>query len=209
MNKGKSHQDVKFTLFARTENGSSVCEVHYRGGWLLVNNGHLNWPTTVPPIKESVLCMEICWSKWIESLWKDLECTLGILKGRWRILKAGVCLHGVKVVDKIWCTCCALDNWLLEGGGLNQGWANGVASEWEGEMGTLSFDEDDDSRLTPFLRLLNVSGVSFTARTSTTSDEMDEQLHHDIQEESNSQCTLEYSNDGAVLVCSMTMQDFR
>ena len=45
---------------------------------------------------------EIRWSKWLESMRKDIECTFGILKGRWRILKAGVRIRGVDGVDDVW-----------------------------------------------------------------------------------------------------------
>ena len=31
------------------------------------------------------------WTKWTESMRKDVECVFGILKVRWRCLKAGVC----------------------------------------------------------------------------------------------------------------------
>lgn len=89
----------------------------------------------------------------------QVECTFGILKGRyehcitllfpcfvssrdmisfplrWRILKTGVRLHGAAVVDKIWKTCCALHNWLLEVDGLNAEWKLGVPSDFEGELG--------------------------------------------------------------------------
>ena len=57
---------------------------------------------------------EIRWSKWLESMRKDVECTFGILKGGWCILKSGIRLQGVESVDKIWLSCCALHNWLLE-----------------------------------------------------------------------------------------------
>ena len=40
----------------------------------------------------------------MESIRKDVECTFGILKGRFRILKAGMILHGVDVVNDIWKT---------------------------------------------------------------------------------------------------------
>jgi hypothetical protein len=50
---------------------------------------------------------------------KDVECTFGILKGRWQILKAGVRIHGVDGVDDVWLTCCALHNWLLDIDDLN------------------------------------------------------------------------------------------
>ena len=45
---------------------------------------------------------------------KDVECTFGILKGRWRILKSGVRIYGVDSVDYVWFTCCVLHNWLLD-----------------------------------------------------------------------------------------------
>ena len=28
--------------------------VHYRGAWVLVDNGYLNWAVTVPPLKNPV-----------------------------------------------------------------------------------------------------------------------------------------------------------
>ena len=71
------------------------------------------------------------------------ECTFGILKGRWRILKTGVRTHAIKSVDNIWLTCCALHNWLLEIDGLDQPWdgVNAVTSEWNGEFGLLELSE--------------------------------------------------------------------
>jgi len=41
------------------------------------------------------------WSKRLESMRKDVECTFGILKGRWQILKSGVRISGVHKIDKI------------------------------------------------------------------------------------------------------------
>ena len=74
---------------------------------------------------------------------KDVECTFGILKGRWRILKSGVRLHGVDAVDSVWFTCCALHNWLLEVDGLTEEWVGGVCkvgSEWAGDLGCLDYE---------------------------------------------------------------------
>lgn len=45
---------------------------------------------------------------------KDVECTFGILKGRFRILKISIRVHGVEQCDSIFLTCCAIHNWLLE-----------------------------------------------------------------------------------------------
>ena len=74
---------------------------------------------------------------------KDVECTFGIMKGRWRILKTGIHLHAVQSVDMIWATCCALHNMLLEVDGLDKPW-DGICiptSQWEGDLGEL--EEED------------------------------------------------------------------
>ena len=74
---------------------------------------------------------------------KDVECAFGILKGRFRILKTGVRLHSTLSVDRIWLTCCALHNMLLEVDGLDAPWDGTRAnpSEWEGELGDLDPEE--------------------------------------------------------------------
>ncbi len=110
---GKVLSDVQFELFEYDAEGN-VKSQQYKGPWLIVDNGYLNWSATIPPFKITADQKEIRWSQWIESLRKDVECTFGILKGRWQILKTGIRLHGVEVVDDIWRTCCALHNWLLD-----------------------------------------------------------------------------------------------
>jgi DDE superfamily endonuclease len=130
---GSALDDVEFVLLERSANGVDVVERKYRGAYLITDNGYLAWSCTIPPIKSSSSEAEIRFSQWIESLRKDVECTFGILKGRFRILKAGIRLHGVETADKIWLTCCALHNWLLEVDGLDQ--------PWDGSLG--QFDSED------------------------------------------------------------------
>lgn len=55
--------------------------------------------------------------------------------GRWRILKTGVRMHGIEIVDDIWFTCCAFHNMLLNCDGLDKRWNKGVNSPFEGELG--------------------------------------------------------------------------
>lgn len=112
-----------------------------------MDNGYLNWGNTVAPMKSTIFRNQARWSEWLESMRKDVECTFGILKGRFRILKAGVRLHGVNVADKVWMTCCAIHNWLLNIDGLN--------IEWQGEIGL--FDDDEENSRMPFAlrRLFN------------------------------------------------------
>ena len=121
MRDGEKFDDLVFELKERRADGS-VTSVSYRGAWEIVDNGYLPWPTMIPPSKYPTTYAEMRFSKWLESLRKDVECTFGIMKGRFRILKTGVPLHGVEVCDRLWLTCCALHNFLLEEDGLDDAW---------------------------------------------------------------------------------------
>jgi hypothetical protein len=139
---GSVLDDCDFELLARGKDGE-VRSLRFLGAYLIVDNGYLNWSCTVPPFGVTNNIDEICWSKWLESMRKDVECTFGILKCTWRILKSGVRIYGVDSVDHIWFTCCALHNWLLEIDGLTHKWVCGVqmsTSEWDGEMGCLDYE---------------------------------------------------------------------
>lgn len=59
-------------------------------------------------------------SQCLGSTQKDVECTFWILKGRLRILKTGIRLHGQESANRIFMTCCALHNWLLHVDGFIQ-----------------------------------------------------------------------------------------
>ena len=55
-------------------------------------------------------------------------------------------MYGVDVVDKVWLTCCALHNWLLDIDGLSKPWDGGVCmSDWEGSLVDLDFDGIDEA----------------------------------------------------------------
>jgi hypothetical protein len=85
---------------------------------------------------------------------KDVECTFGILKGRWQILKAGVRIHGVDGVDDVWLTCCALHNWLLDIDGLSGEWKNGMpVSDWKGPIGGMDLEGIDAGVANVIVRL--------------------------------------------------------
>ena len=72
---------------------------------------------------------------------KDVERTFGILKSQQRILKTGVQIYGVDNVDKMWSTCCALHNWLLEVDGLTDKQDGRIpVSDWEGPLGQMDYD---------------------------------------------------------------------
>ena len=137
LHEGSILQDVLFSLYAHNTDGQ-VVQHRYRGGWLLVDNGYLAHSTTVPPFKTTNSRAEIRFSTWLESLRKDVECTFGILKGRWRILKSGIRIHGTDGPDQVFLTCCALHNKLLDIDGLDERWEQGVQSIW-----STTYDNDD------------------------------------------------------------------
>lgn len=158
----------------------------YKGPWIIEDNGYLKWSTTVPPIKVTANEMERRWSHWLESLRKDVECTFGILKGRWRILKSGIRLEGMEETNNIWKTCCALHNWLLE--------IDGIDCEWEGEIG--QHDANVISRTIPFAmqrlqlgfdpRSYDASGMgpgedSIPAVSTMETENVGEQIEQDIE----------------------------
>eukprot|EP00970_Alexandrium_tamarense_P012998 scaffold3198_cov213-Alexandrium_tamarense.AAC.30 len=52
----------------------------------------------------------------LESIHKDVECTFGILKKRWRILNKGLNYHDMKKCEMVFTVCCVLHNMLLDAG---------------------------------------------------------------------------------------------
>ena len=127
---GSFNDTMSFDLFKATDE-----KVRMNGAYVIVDNGYLDWSVTVPPTKNSSFRAEIRFSQWLESLRKDVECTFGILKGRWRILKTGIRLHNTAAADNVWLTCCALHNLLLDVDGLSEGWQTGIPSYWETPSG--------------------------------------------------------------------------
>jgi hypothetical protein len=139
--------DDKMDFELRTRQGMTSDEegedriLRLKGAYVIVDNGYLEWSTTVPPVKDSCNRSELRFSQWLESMRKDVECIFGILKGRWRILKSGIRVHNTEVGDNIWLTCCALHNMLLNVDGLSKAWKNGVRSRWELEIGEFRDEE--------------------------------------------------------------------
>jgi hypothetical protein len=86
-----------------------------RGMYLICYNGYLCWPTTICPFKraDSATAQEFFTTN-LESVRKDVECTFGILKKRWRILNSGFFYRDVKICEKIFLTCCWLNIFLLD-----------------------------------------------------------------------------------------------
>lgn len=85
------------------------------GMYLISDNGYLRWPTTICPFtRTSVASPEGYFSTNVESVRKDVECTFGIIKKRWRILNNGFYQRDIALCEKIFVTCCCLHNFMLD-----------------------------------------------------------------------------------------------
>jgi len=206
VHKGTLLQDNTFDLlyWEGTPGKSTILRQTCRGAWGLVDNGYHRWTSTQAPSKVNALIIEQRLSDWIESFRKDVECVFGTLKGRFRCLKTGIRLEGSVAADRIWLTCCALHNWLLE--------VDGMDTEWEGEYG--NNDPDECRRCAPMAirRLTNPQLSTFgrrehevssieNLRVSRNSDDnidADDDLVTDIRTDDN----------GAIFVNSLSYFDF-
>lgn len=56
-------------------------EKKFKGAWILVDGGYPSWTTLICPFKDTSSIREQRWSRWAESMRKDVECTFGIMKG--------------------------------------------------------------------------------------------------------------------------------
>ncbi len=123
-----SYADVTFLV--TKEDGS---EETVTGPYLLVDNGYHHWRCLQNPEKFSLDVPTILFSKHLESVRKDIECTFGILKGRFRILKIPVLFQSQAVIDNIFKTCCVLHNMILYMKNVDSRWEDDV--NWGGEYG--------------------------------------------------------------------------
>ena len=66
---------------------------------------------------------EVMFAEWLESMSKTIECTFGILKGRFHILKNAISLKFEDDIEALFRTCAILHNILLQVDGfLNPDW---------------------------------------------------------------------------------------
>ena len=211
LRRGTTLQDLTFEL-CDCDDDDNVTKVKCRGAWLLVDNGCHQWSVTIPPIKTTTLRTEIRFSQWLESMRKDVECTFGMLKGRWRVLKAGICLFKLKDADRIWKTCCALHNMLLEADGLDDKWEAGALSEFQGELG----EHDNTAHIPQAIRRLmtpaqarncDTSGMGNGTDRVCTNSNSDSDSDND--NDNNEEMPAVVDSTGHALVGSMNLSSFQ
>ena len=83
--------------------------------YLICDNGYLLWPTSICPYsKANNATLEGFFSTNLESVQKDVECTFGILKNRWKVLNNGFKQCDIVKCEQIFIACCVLHNFLLD-----------------------------------------------------------------------------------------------
>ena len=135
--------------------------VQHTGLYLIVDGGYHRWRVLQCPYKHTSDRARQQFSSNLESQRKDIECTFGILKGRFRILKSPIRFHKKSEIDNVVFTCAVLHNMLLE---YDYGHVDfGDNSPYLGEEG--QFDEEDigmrmgDMRDIRIVRSLDTSGM--------------------------------------------------
>ncbi len=86
-----------------------------RGMYLICDNGYLLWPTSICPYsKANNATQQGFFSTNLESVQKDVQCTFGILKKRWKVLNHGFKHGDIVKCEQFFITCCVLHNFLLD-----------------------------------------------------------------------------------------------
>ena len=87
-----------------------------RGMYLICDGGYLRWETLICPYAgtNDGTGRRGYFNTNLESVRKDVECTYGILKKRWRILDYGIHYYDMKKCEKVFTVCSVLHNMLLD-----------------------------------------------------------------------------------------------
>lgn len=111
---------------------------------------YVQWKILIEPTKQPLTPDDIRFSKWLESVRKDVECFFGILKARFRILKLAMVYQSQKTIDYVFFTCCILHNMLhtydgMDGLEPDVNWAGSaeLQATWEHNEDTTSVGTKD------------------------------------------------------------------
>ena len=83
------------------------------GGYIIVDGGYQQSSWLMNPFGSACTIEEKRWSEWLESVRKDIECTFGILKARFRLFDQPVRFYKFAQIDNAWKSCCILHNMLI------------------------------------------------------------------------------------------------
>lgn len=104
------YKDVQWSYFDLEGNVKSS-----RGIYLICDGGYLRWKTLICPYQNAHCgSRQGYFSSNLETVRKDVECTFGILKKRWRILDFGLHYRNIEKCEKIFIACCILHNMMTD-----------------------------------------------------------------------------------------------
>ena len=89
-------------------NNRAVSTKVYVGPYIICDGGYHKWKILLEPLKHAVVYQQIRWSKWLESVRKDIERVFGIMKKRFLILKHGMEYSSQAKCDNVFLACSTL-----------------------------------------------------------------------------------------------------
>ena len=129
--------DKTFKLLGKDGDGNQIV-VNQQGYYLICDGGYHKWRVLQCPNKYTANENFRRLSQRIESLRKDVECTFGILKIRFKILKYPLLYRKEKTINLIFRTCCVLHNILLDVDGRD------LASKAERNEINVAIDDEEE-----------------------------------------------------------------
>jgi hypothetical protein len=109
---GLLHPDKTYLLY-RADGTVIEC----KGLYALVDGGYHEWRILQCPLSAAAGDDAAAWSERVESVRKAVECTFGILKKRFKILRRDFNCHTADQISDTFKACCALHNMLLRNDG--------------------------------------------------------------------------------------------
>lgn len=109
-----------------------------KGGYLIVDGGYQEASWLMPPFSSGCSISEKRWSEWLESVRKDIECTFGILKVRFRLFLHALLFHKFEDINNAWKAAIILHNMLITYDGRD-------LAEWEKNLNWSYIDPNFDT----------------------------------------------------------------
>jgi len=112
-------KDIEFNLFT-VQGTLQRC----KGGYFITDGGMPKCSIFVDPIKHPTSRKQTYWTEWLESVRKDVECTIGCIKIRFRWIWNMIMYYKHDTIEHAFKTACILHNMLLIHDGMD-------LSQWE------------------------------------------------------------------------------
>lgn len=142
------YKDLEFEI--HQDDGTVI---KLKGGYLISDNGYHHWSMFVCPFKLHSVMKIVRWSRWLESVRKDVECVFGRLKMRFRVLLNPIFLQKESDIDALFFTCSIFHNMLLMWDGLDVRYED--PSTWHLPGGGEEVEDDEPSPNSGFFDLID------------------------------------------------------